>query len=200
MTIITIDGNIGSGKSSILNYLHKTNKISIDLEPVENWNNYLTNMYNENNNVFEFQVRIWLDRCLIQEKSDKLILMERSPYFIKNTFINVAHDLKMINDYQYSMLLKLHEKTDILWKCNIYIYLRSNPENCFKRLQKRNRTCEKNITEEYITILHKSHEKNYQKAIENNMNIIMIDVDDKSIADVSNEILDFIKNKLYINI
>ena len=37
MTIYTIDGNIGSGKTSILQYLHKYKNYQIDLEPVENW-------------------------------------------------------------------------------------------------------------------------------------------------------------------
>jgi len=195
MTIITIDGNIGSGKSSILNYLHKTYKISIDLEPVESWNTYLSNMYDKNIDIFNFQVRIWLDRCWIQEKSDKITLMERSPYFIKNTFIKIAYELKMINDNEYNILLDLHKKTDTLWTSNIYIYLRSNPENCYKKLRKRNRTCEKNITEDYIKKLHQSHEENYKKGLENNMNIIVIDVDDKNISEIANEILEYIQNK-----
>lgn len=194
MTIITIDGNIGSGKSSILNYLHKTYKISIDLEPVESWNSYLMNMYDKQSDIFKFQVRIWLDRCWVQEKSDKIILMERSPYFIKNTFIKIAYELKMINDTEYNMLLDLHKKTDTLWTCNTYIYLRSTPENCYKRLRKRNRTSEKNITEDYIKKLHESHEENYKKGIENNMNIIVIDVDNKTISEIGNEILEYLKN------
>ncbi len=193
MTIITIDGNIGSGKSSIMNYLHKSYKISIDLEPVESWNTYLANMYDTNSDTFKFQVRIWLDRCWIQEKTDKLIIMERSPYFIKNTFINVAHNLQMINDNEYEILMNLHKKTDMLWLCNKYIYLRSSPENCYKRLRKRNRLSEKNITEEYIKILHNSHEENVKNALNNNMNIIVIDVDDKSIPDIANEILEYIQ-------
>lgn len=45
--MITIDGNIGCGKTSVLNYLHKINKTSIDLEPVDNWLPYLKNMYIE---------------------------------------------------------------------------------------------------------------------------------------------------------
>lgn len=196
MTIITIDGNIGSGKSSILNYLHKTYKISIDLEPIESWNSYLSEMYDKNNDTFKFQVRIWLDRCWVQEKSDKITLMERSPYFIKNTFIELAHELQMINDTEYNMLLDLHKKTDTLWSCNTYIYLRSNPENCYRRLRKRNRLSEKNITEEYIKKLHESHEENYKRGIENNMNIIVIDVDDKSISEIANEILEHIQYKI----
>jgi deoxyadenosine/deoxycytidine kinase len=71
--IITIDGNIGSGKTSVLNYLHKTYKIPIDLEPVDSWNSYLSKLYDEKLDVFKFQVRIWLDRCWVQEKTEKTI-------------------------------------------------------------------------------------------------------------------------------
>ena len=45
MTIYTIDGNIGSGKSSVLNYLHKYKNIQIDLEPIEKWKPFLDNIY-----------------------------------------------------------------------------------------------------------------------------------------------------------
>lgn len=194
MPIITVDGNIGSGKSTVLNYLHKQYKLAIDLEPVESWNSYLTGFYDDKINVFKFQVRVWLDRCWVQEKSEKtLILMERSPFFIKNTFIDVAHNMAMITDQECNILGDLYAKTDNLWCCNTYIYLRSSPENCVKRIKKRNRTCEKNITPEYIQSLHDCHEKTYKKALDNKMNIIVIDVEDKSVADVCNEILQYLQ-------
>ena len=45
MTIFTIDGNIGSGKTTILNHLHKYKNIQIDLEPIEKWKSFLDNIY-----------------------------------------------------------------------------------------------------------------------------------------------------------
>jgi deoxynucleoside kinase len=193
MPIITVDGNIGSGKSSILNYLHKYHKISIDLEPVESWNTYLSKQYDDKQDIFKFQVRIWLDRCWVQEKSGKtVILMERSPLFIKETFIETAAILENITQIEHNMLLDLHKKTDSLWYCNTYIYLRSSPENCMKRIKKRNRSCEKNVTMEYLQLLHDKHEETYRKAVDAKMNIIYVDVDNKSIADIANEILQFI--------
>ena len=45
MLIYTIDGNIGSGKSTILNYLHKYKNLQIDLEPLEKWKSFLDNIY-----------------------------------------------------------------------------------------------------------------------------------------------------------
>lgn len=190
MPIITVDGNIGSGKTTVLNYLHKFSKIAIDLEPVDNWNTYLSKMYNDKSDIFKFQVRIWLDRCWIQEKSDKtLILMERSPFFIKNTFIEVAYDQSMITTAEYNILQDLYKKTDALWNCHTYIYLRSTPENCFRKIKKRNRLSEKNITWEYIQALNEKHEETYQKAVTNKINVIAIDIDDKTVTDVANEIL-----------
>ena len=47
MVIITIDGNIGCGKTGVLNYLHKNYKYAIDLEPVDNWQKHLNRIYNE---------------------------------------------------------------------------------------------------------------------------------------------------------
>ncbi len=189
MTIITIDGNIGSGKSSILNYIHRNNKIAIDLEPVDNWNQYLFKIYEDNTDYFKFDIRVWLDRAWIQEKTDKItILVERSPSFIKNVFIQYQYDNNLLNDDEYKILNELYNKTDNLWNNNKYIYLRSNPEKCLNRIKKRNRNCEKNISLEYLTDLHNYHELNYEK-IKNTNNVSIINVEDKTIQDIVLEIL-----------
>jgi deoxyadenosine/deoxycytidine kinase len=198
MPIITIDGNIGCGKTSILNYLHKYYKIPVDLEPVDNWDKYLHDMYDDKQGVFKFQVRVWLDRCWVQEKSEKsIILMERSPHFIKNVFIRTAYDLKMISEKERESLLALHKNTDKMWCPNFYIYLRSKPENCCKKIKKRNRPSEKNITPEYIKILHDIHEETFENydlsTYSNNTKMICIDVDGKTVVEVSNEILEIIQ-------
>lgn len=199
MVIVTINGNIGSGKTSVLNYLHRYYKLSIDLEPVEKWTPYLNDFYNDNSNVFKFQVRVWLDRCWIQEKTDKsLIIMERSPYFNRNIFVESINNQKLITDNEYAILNDLYDKTDSIWSCNTYIYLRSNPDNCITRIKKRGRECEKNINPEYVKSLHELHETTYQKALDNNLNVICIDIEDKTIAQVATEIynLSIIQNEV----
>lgn len=197
MPIITIDGNIGSYKTSILNYFHKNYKLAIDLEPVDNWAEYLANLYNTPNSSYDFQIKVWVDRCWIQEKTNMSVLMERSPYFIKNVFVRKAYEDKTINDTEYEDIIRLHKTTDDLWKPNGYIYLRSEPDKCLHRINKRGRFAEKNIKLEYIQKIHELHEKNYNLAIENNMNIIVIDVENKGISEICNEIL---LSKLYNDI
>ena len=159
------------------------------MEPVDNWAEYLANLYNTPNSSFDFQIKVWVDRCWIQEKTNMSILMERSPYFIKNVFVRKAYEDKTINDTEYEHIIRLHKTTDDLWKPNGYIYLRSEPEKCLHRINKRGRFAEKNIKLEYIQKIHELHEKNYKLAIENNMNILAIDVENKSISEICNEIL-----------
>jgi deoxyadenosine/deoxycytidine kinase len=189
MPILTLDGNIGSYKTSILNYFHKNYKTAIDVEPVESWNEYLKGIYNTHNSTYNFQIKVWMDRCWIQEKSNAIILMERSPYFIKNVFVEKAYEDKTINEEEYKNMLSLHKRTDKLWEPEGYIYLRSNPEQCFNRIKKRARDAEKNIKLEYIKRIHELHEDKYREALKNNKNIICIDVESKSIADICSEII-----------
>jgi thymidine kinase len=197
MPIITLDGNIGCYKTSILNYFHKNYKTPVDLEPVDNWSEYLNNMYNTENSTYNFQIKVWLDRCWIQEKSNTIILMERSPYFIKNVFVEKAFEDKTISGEEYKNILTLHKTTDKLWEPRGYIYLRSNPEICFNRIKKRGREAEKNIKIEYIKRIHELHEKNYKEAIKNNKNMLCIDVENKNVADICSEI---ISSTIYNNI
>jgi thymidine kinase len=197
MPIITLDGNIGCYKTSILNYFHKNYKTPVDLEPVDNWSEYLKNMYNTENSTYNFQIRVWLDRCWIQEKSNTIILMERSPYFIKNVFVEKAYEDESVSEEEYKNILTLHKTTDKLWEPQGYVYLRSNPEICFNRIKKRGREAEKNIKIEYIKRIHELHEKNYEEALKNNKNIICIDVENKSVADICSEI---ISSSIYNNI
>ena len=196
MGIITVDGNIGCGKTGVLNHLHKILKFPVDLEPVDNWQPYLNNMYIDKKNIFNFQVRIWLDRCWIQNTvNTNTILVERSPYFIKNSFIEIAKENELIDENEYNTLLDLHRKTDSMWKDNIYIYLRSNPESCLARIKKRNRTSEENIEIDYIKRLHELHEKNIielEKILPKNR-LFIINVENKTISTIANELYDLIK-------
>lgn len=189
MPIITIDGNIGCCKTSILNYFHKNYKTAIDIEPIESWTEYLKSMYDSNNSTYNFQIKVWIDRCWIQEKSNVIVLMERSPYFIKNVFVEKAFEDKTINEDEYNNIHKLHKTTDELWQPNAYIYLRSDPEMCYNRIKKRGRESEKNIKLEYIKRIHELHEEKYKDAVKNNKNIIVIDAENKSIPDICSEIV-----------
>lgn len=200
MVIITVDGNIGCGKTGVLNFLHKNYKYPIDLEPVDNWQKHLNKIYNKENNdnselsnIFNFQVRIWLDRCWIQNKIEtNVILVERSPNFIRNVFIKNAINDKEISENESEILDYLHKKTDYLWENNIYIYLQSSPESCLNRIKKRNRVSEDKISIEYLEKIHNLHEIHYKNML--NYKIYIINVENKTIQMIANEVNEIVKN------
>lgn len=194
MTIYTIDGNIGSGKTTILNYLHKYKHFQIDLEPIEKWQSFLDNIYIYKTGYFNFQIKVWLDRAWIQEKeNNSLIFMERSPFFIRNTFNKNDYNNNNINEEEFNVINELYNKTDTIWKSNNYIYLKSSPFKCYERIIKRGRQNEiNNITLDYIKDIHLLHEETYNKALEQKYNIIIIDVDNKEIEQIVEEILNFV--------
>jgi deoxyadenosine/deoxycytidine kinase len=193
MTIYTIDGNIGSGKSSILNYLHKYKNIQIDLEPIDKWKSFLDNIYITKSGYFNFQIKVWLDRAWIQEKDNKsIIFMERSPYFIRNTFNKNDYINNNINEDEYNVINEMYDKTDKIWNSNKYIYLRSNPDKCLERIKLRGRENEANINISYITAIHNLHEEALIKLYETN-SIIIIDIENKSIEEIVEELLGIIE-------
>jgi deoxyadenosine/deoxycytidine kinase len=190
MPIITIDGNIGAGKTSILNYLHTNYNINVDLEPIDKWKPYLDNIYIDKKDYFKFLIRIWLDRSWIQEKNkNSLVIMERSPYFIRNTFNKYMYDTNMINKNENNIINELYDKTDVIWKSNYFIYFRLSPEKCLENILKRGRENEIDITLDYLRNIHEYHEKAYEELIDKK---IVIDVDGKSLEEIGQEIYYFI--------
>jgi len=194
MPIVTIDGNIGAGKSTILNYLHSNYNIYIDLEPLDKWKPFLDNMYNNKKNYFNLQIRVWLDRSWIQEKdTNSTIIMERSPFFIRNTFNKYSYENDFITPQENNIINELYDKTDIIWKSNYFIYIRSSPSNCYDRIMKRGRDNEKAISLDYLENIHSLHEETYKKAMEEGCNIICIDVEDKSLEEIASIIIKYLK-------
>jgi deoxyadenosine/deoxycytidine kinase len=192
--IVTVDGNIGCGKSSVLQYIHSRYALSIDLEPVAKWQPYLTEMYETGKNAFEFQVRVWLDRCWIQQlPNQSSIIMERSPYFQSAVFVPANIYNGNITEREYYTLQELYAHTLRMWHPSIYIYLRSNPNECYRRIHHRNRTSESHISLDYLQNLHNLHENAYVYAYMNYMSVICVDVEGKTIQQIGDEIFQILK-------
>ncbi len=195
MPIITIDGNIGAGKTTILNYLHTNFNMNVDLEPVDKWKSYLDNIYLYKKDYFNFQVRVWLDRSWIQEKNKySSLIMERSPLFIRNTFNKYINNNHLITPQEFNIINELYDKTDIIWYSNYYIYIRSSPDKCLERILSRGRTNELSISYQYLKEIHDLHEETYNKALNDGLNIICIDIEDKSIEEIATIIINYVRH------
>jgi deoxyadenosine/deoxycytidine kinase len=194
MPLLTIDGNIGAGKTTLLKLLHAKHGWPVDLEPVHRWLPYLHSFYEERKSAFEFQVRVWLDRCWIQPKSvhSKLMLMERSPFFQNAVFVNANVANGLLSQTEHTILKDMYSKAMDMWQPIVYIYLRSNAAACSARIAHRGRACESAISPEYIQLLHSYHEEAYIEAVRMGMRVFVVDIEGKTpdaIADELNAIM-----------
>lgn len=194
MVSITIDGNIGAGKSTLLSFLRDVGKYAIHLEPVEEWVPFLVDMYENNKDAFEFQVKVWTDRCFMPAYSSKLITcIERSPHFQWNVFSKANYENGKLNDRHMSLLETLYHRPSYI--PDLYIYLQSEPTKCMERIQKRERKCEQGIPTEYVARIHKLHEYAFA-TLPKNAEKVCIYIEHKTIEEIGWEVLQTIQQYL----
>lgn len=203
--LISIEGNIGSGKSTIINYLKtlQTDKIIFVDEPVSEWLeikdkdgvNALDCFYkNKKENAFCFQVLAYITRLkklmdIIKTSKDAIIITERSIETDKNVFAKMLYDEGMFNSIQWETYNYWFDTFKDISQVNMILYVKTNPIKCLERIHIRNRVEESNITLEYLDNCHKYHENWIKDSM---TNIITID---------GHNTIEFIQNEvsIYIN-
>lgn len=192
---VSIDGNIGAGKSTVLEYINKNLGIPIDLEAVDKWAPYLERVYKHGDGAFDLQVRVWLDRCFPKTTTPGAILVERSPLFQAGVFVAMNIKANKFTPDQIAIINDMYSLSQIM-KPDIYIYLRSDPETCAERINKRARESEDSISIDYLKQLHTLHEATYIEALVDKKRINVIDIEGKSVAAIAALVLQSISNML----
>ncbi len=193
MPIFCLDGNIGSGKSTVLQYLHTHYCFPIDPEPVQRWLPFLEDMYRNNRGAFNFQVRVWLDRCWLQEKPATHIVMERSPYFQANVFVPINAENGRLTESEHQMLREMYDRSFRMWSPRGMIYLRSCPDKCLARIKTRGRPEEAGITAEYLQRIHAFHETAYMHGIALGLPIVCIEAEGKTPPEIAGEVAEALR-------
>lgn len=172
--IISIEGNIGSGKSTLVSELQKHFNDNSDIgflqEPIDIWNGIkdesgttiLEKFYKDNEKyAFQFQIMAFTSRLsLIKEavsKNYKFIIMERSLYTDSNIFAKMLYDDKKISEIEYSIYKLLYNQFINEMPVTQIIYVKAEPTTSSERVIKRNRTGE-TIPLEYLEKCHSYHE------------------------------------------
>jgi deoxyadenosine/deoxycytidine kinase len=187
MVIVSVDGNIGAGKSSVLHYLKNKYQYKIDLEPVDDWIPFLQDMYKNNKDAFEFQIKVWLDRIYnVDYPANDITLTERSGFFQWQVFAKAVFETGKLNERQFNILRNLYHKQP--FQPDVFVYLCTDPVESYKRIHKRGRNCESDITEEYIHTLHILHENAYELLQQENGKNILVSVEGKTVEQVGDEI------------
>lgn len=181
--LISIEGNIGSGKSTFCKYLKDhfsryynkpsyTNIHFVD-EPVDEWlalkdseGNILEHFYKcPEKYSYCFQMTAYISRLvnlknqLKKSKPNDIIIMERSVFSDYNVFAKMLHASGKINDIEYQSYKMwfdhfLEEIPGIL-----FVYLRTDFDKCYERVTKRSRVEENKITLDYLKECELYHNK-----------------------------------------
>ena len=190
--IISIDGNIGSGKSSFLSYLKEISKeqnfIFVD-EPVEQWlqirdsetgESIFEKFYQDKSKYsFSFQMMAFISRFsmlrkAIKENPDAIIITERCLYTDKYVFAKMLYDTKMLEDVNYQIYCKWFEEFSQEIPMSKIIYIKTDPEICLERINKRNRTGEDTIKLDYLQLCSTYHEDMMNELREKNIEVIVL--------------------------
>lgn len=189
--IVSIEGNIGSGKSTLLTKLKDilpNDKYIFVREPVDIWlsikdNNgisILEKFYNNQEKyAFSFQMMAYISRLhllreTIKQNPNKIIIMERCCLTDKNVFAKMLFDEGKIEDVNYNIyLLWFNEFLENIEYEKI-IFVNTNPNICFHRINKRDRTGENKININYLEKCNQYHIdwlSTHKKLLELNGNI-----------------------------
>jgi len=175
--IISIEGNIGAGKTTIVKELYKRFQDRKDIifvkEPVDIWETIkdddgetiLQKFYkNPSKYAFQFQVmalttRISLLRDTIRENPHcKVIISERCVNSDKEIFAKMLHDDNLINNLDYKIYRLMSDEHSKEFPIKGHIYINSDAEICYNRVQKRSRNGESGIELEYLLKCKKYHD------------------------------------------
>jgi len=211
--IYSIEGNIGSGKSTVIKLLKErfcdNKNVHFLLEPVNEWesitdengNNIIEKYYeNQEKYAFSFQMMAYITRLSQLQKAIKkgykYIVTERSVMTDKMVFAKLLYDDNKIENINYEIYNRWFDEfiTDIP-QIN-YIYIRTTPEIAEQRVAKRSRTGE-NIPLSYLKRCHEYHEK-WMNENMNEKNIIVNGNGDITEELYNKEIIDKITNHINV--
>lgn len=163
---ICVEGNIGAGKSHMLDYFKHEPGVEIYSEPIKKWRNVhginvLDLMYQDPRRwglTFQTYVQLTMFQTHIQKIDHPVKLMERSIFSAKYVFVENLYKSGMMQDVEYHILTEWFNQIVKDIHVDLIVYLRTSPETALKRIQKRNRIEEQNIPLDYLKSLHELHD------------------------------------------
>lgn len=199
-TIISIEGNIGVGKSTLIKLLKERLDSSCDFvcEPTDLWNTIvdengdnLLNLYYTDKKrwAYVFQNMAYITRMnmiaeAMKKSTKQFIILDRSLTADKKIFAEMLHDTDFIGKLEwtcYCYLDEFFEKAFNQDKHNV-IYLDCDAQTSFNRIQLRGREEEKGITLDFLTQVKNYHDKWLQNP-DSNYSILTIDCNEDFVND-----------------
>jgi deoxyadenosine/deoxycytidine kinase len=177
MFLFTVEGNIGSGKSTFLNILKDelkhVNGIPVVFveEPVSEWESIQSEdgksmielfYANKEKYAFSFQIMAYISRLkylqdTIQRYPNCILISERSLLADYHVFAKMLHQDNLMSYENYQIYTKWFHYFQQTSEADGIIYLKTDHEVCHERCVSRNRKGEEEISLEYLLTCSQMH-------------------------------------------
>ncbi|RVE41703.1 hypothetical protein evm_013649 [Chilo suppressalis] len=168
---VSIEGNIGSGKSTCIKFFEKYPVLEKHPEPINEWrnvsgHNLLALVYSDLDKwTFPFQHYVHLTRLKIQTSPPSnpkitVKMFERSVQNSRFCFVENAKRQGYLHDAEYQVLNNWYENVskNLDISLDLIVYLKTSPEVVFERMIKRGRAEESEVPLEYLQQVHDAYE------------------------------------------
>ena len=152
---------------------------------------------------FAFQMMAYISRLsilkkCIDENPDFIIITERCLNTDRYVFAKMLFDDGKIEDVEYQIYLNWFDHFSYLQHTQKIVYLKTDPNTCITRINKRNRLGESNISLEYLENCNKYHD-NMLNEINNEKLVIDSNIDTDIDKDIINKWINDIENFIKID-
>jgi len=149
---ISIEGNIATGKSTILDGL-KALGYTVRPEPIHEWGTLLDLYYKDPATwslCFNLKVLHSFQSVPLNDPHEpsKPVFVERSPGACRHVFGQLSYNDQHISPAAWEVFKEFSKL--LWWEPDVYIFVNTPVDVCHERLQKRGRTCEQEISSEYL--------------------------------------------------
>jgi deoxyadenosine/deoxycytidine kinase len=166
--VVSVEGNIGSGKSTMLKHFDRMTDVELLPEPVDEWcnlrgHNLLSKLYEDPARwSFQFQSYIQLTRLklLRSDTTKKVKILERSIQNNRFCFLELAKREGTLSDPELSVLYSWYDwlGDSMGLDLDLIVYLRTCPKVAYERMQTRGREEESGAPYKYLENLHQVYE------------------------------------------
>jgi deoxyadenosine/deoxycytidine kinase len=151
MVIVSIEGLIGAGKSTVLKELRERG-FAVITEPVDKWT-FLEKFYKDHKKyALALQTQILLTFANQEFPTDDIVFVERSPTVSRYVFANMLRSEGLLTDEEMNIYSELYTKLS-LWKPDAYIYLETPIDVCEARQAARGDSYK--VKEQYLNDLER---------------------------------------------
>jgi len=179
-TIVCLEGNIGSGKSTALAALaaRPDAHVRTFAERIDEYRPVLGAFYSDHRRWgFLAQTKISMVHRAVQRDvlsaGCALALVERSPLSNWGVFGEMLRRSSTITPLEWDVLCDVHSNYD--WAPDCYIYLRTPPDECLARVHARSRDVECTIDLDYLRGVHERHEDIFMSRSTGDAHVYVVD-------------------------